>query len=273
MGGASFQCLMWRRKKRVAAILCHKSLCFVPEKVHEDKKGRHVLVVRTIGNVNITILNLYAPNEEDPGFFKEIATLLAENAKGIIIVGGDFNCVVNQRIDKQPPVLGPQTRKAKALCNMIEELGLTDIWRLQHPRDMDFTFFSKVHKSYSRIDLFCVSKQDAHKVTDCHIEPTTISDHGPVVMSIKLEEEKYYRYWRLNVSLLNNPEVVQSIREELNNYLEHNDNGEVSVSTVWEAAKAVLRGKIIALSSRLKKEREKKQLDLETCIRELERDT
>lgn len=86
--GQVFSASCGGEKKRGVAILCHKSLCFVPEKVHEDKKGRHVLVVGTIGNVNVTILNLYAPNEEDPGFFKEIATLLAENAKGIIIVGG-----------------------------------------------------------------------------------------------------------------------------------------------------------------------------------------
>ncbi len=103
--------------------------------------------------------------------------------------------------------------------------------------------FSKVHDSYSRLYLFCVLKQDAHKVTDCHTESITISDPGPVVMSINLETEKHFKLWRLTVSLLNYPNVVQNIREELNSYLKHNDNGEVSLSTLGEAAKVVLRGK------------------------------
>lgn len=107
-------------------------------------------------------LNLYAPNEEDPGLYKEIAAPLAGNAKGAIIIGGDFNCVVNQKIDRRPSEQGPKTRKAKALYNMMEELGLVDIWHLKHPRDRDFMFFSKVHNTYSRIDCFYVSKPDVH---------------------------------------------------------------------------------------------------------------
>lgn len=47
--------------------------------------------------------------------------------------------------------------------------------------------------------------------------------------------------------------MVQNIREEFKNYLDQNDNGEVLLSTLWETAKVVLRGKIIALSSMLKR--------------------
>ncbi len=56
-------------KERGVAILCHRSPDLVPDKVYEDKEGQHVMVVGTIGNTNITILNLYPPNEDDPGVF------------------------------------------------------------------------------------------------------------------------------------------------------------------------------------------------------------
>ncbi len=85
-------------------------------------------------------------------------------------------------------------------------------------------------------------------------------------MTIVTDSDKHPKQWRLNVSLLNNPEVVQEIREHLKNYLNQNDNGEVSTSTLLEAAKVVLRGKITAISSKLKKE-QKKQLDLERDIK------
>jgi len=202
----------------------------------------------------MSFLNIYAPNEDDPNFFKEITTtLLSTHAEGLIIVGGDFNCVLNQKLDKHPFEQGPILQKTKVLRNMIEELGMVDIWRQKHTKERDYTFFSKVHKSYSRIDFFCVLKRDAYKVIDCHIEPITISDHGPVVMSIHLENEKQPKQWRMNVSLLNHPEIIQSIKNDWKECMEHNDNGEVSVSILWEAAKAVLRGRLIALSSKIKK--------------------
>ena len=72
------------------------------------------------------------------------------------------------------------------------------------------------------------------------------------------------------MSLLNNLEVVQDIKNEFKNFLDINDNNEVSPSTLWDTAKAVLRGKIISLSSKLKKEREKDQRLLEEQIKKLE---
>lgn len=67
---------------------------------------------------------------------------------------------------------------------MLDELGLVDIWRVKNPKTRDYTHFSRVHKSHSRIDYFCISKQEAHRVDECHIEPQTLSDHGSVVMSL-----------------------------------------------------------------------------------------
>lgn len=94
-----------------------------------------------------------------------------------------------------------------------------------------------------------------------------ISVHGPVILSLRLSPEKPAKHWRLNVSLLKNPEKVQNIKDVLKNFLEHNDNDEVSVSTLWDAAKAVLRGKIIALSSKLKKECERVQSELKESLK------
>ena len=39
--------------------------------------------------------------------------------------------------------------------------------------------------------------------------------------------------------------------KELETYLEHNDNGEVSPAILWDAANSFLRGKIIAKCARL----------------------
>ena len=49
---------------------------------------------------------------------------------------------------------GIQCPKTKTLNNFMSELSLTDPWRAKHPKGKDFSFFSNVHNSYSRIDFF-----------------------------------------------------------------------------------------------------------------------
>ena len=47
--------------------------------------------------------------------------------------------------------------------------------------------------------------------------------------------------------LLNNQEITEEVKEEIKKYLETNDNENRTIQNLWEAAKAVLRGKFIAI--------------------------
>ena len=57
--------------------------------------------------------------------------------------------------------------------------------------------------------------------------------------------------WRLNNTFLNNQQVAEEIKREIKKFLETNDN-EKTTQNLWDAAKAVLRGKFIAIQSYLK---------------------
>uniref|UniRef100_A0A8C3WD81 Uncharacterized protein n=1 Tax=Catagonus wagneri TaxID=51154 RepID=A0A8C3WD81_9CETA len=52
--------------------------------------------------------------------------------------------------------------------------------------------------------------------------------------------------WRLNNMLLNNQWITEEIKEEIKKYLGANDNKDTTLQNLWDAAKAVLRGKLIA---------------------------
>ena len=52
---------------------------------------------------------------------------------------------------------------------------------------------------------------------------------------------------RLNNMLLNNQWITEEIKEEIKKYLEANDNKDMTFQNLWDAAKAVLRGKFIAI--------------------------
>ena len=61
--------------------------------------------------------------------------------------------------------------------------------------------------------------------------------------------------WRLNNTLLNNQEITEEIKEEIKKYLATNDNENTMTLNLWDTAKAVLRGKFIAIRSYLKKQK------------------
>ena len=59
---------------------------------------------------------------------------------------------------------------------------------------------------------------------------------------------------------LNNQQVSREIKREVRKFLETNDNENMTTQNLWNAAKAVLRGKFIAMQSYLKKQG-KRQID------------
>ena len=44
------------------------------------------------------------------------------------------------------------SKKTQALNDTMDQLDLTDIYRAFHPKTMNFTYFSSVHRTFSRID-------------------------------------------------------------------------------------------------------------------------
>ena len=55
--------------------------------------------------------------------------------------------------------------------------------------------------------------------------------------------------WRLN-----NQWITKEIKAEIKKYLEVDDNKDTTLQNLWDAAKAVLRGKFIAIQAHLRKQ-------------------
>jgi hypothetical protein len=177
---------------------------------------------------------------------------------------------LSNRIDKNPPSYATPSGASRILKQTTEDLGLIDAWRHIHPRDWDYTFYLNPHSSFSRIDYFFVTKNDSYRVLDCKIHNITLSDHAPVSLIWDLGRRCNPSLWRLNVSLLNDKAFKDHIKAELAQYLHFDDTGETSPVILWEAAKVVLRGKIISFGSAKKTLREAKRKELEEQIKQLE---
>ena len=72
--------------------------------------------------------------------------------------------------------------------------------------------------------------------------------------------------------LLNNQEITEEIKEEIKKYLETNDNEKTTIQNLWDAAKAVLRGKFIAIQAYLKKQEKSLVNNLTLHLKELEKE-
>ena len=82
------------------------------------------------------------------------------------------------------------------------------------------------------------------------------SDHNAMKLDINYKKEtvKNSNIWRLNNTFLNNQPVTEEIKREIEKFLETNDNENTTTQNLWDAAKAVLREKFIAIQSYLKKQ-------------------
>ncbi len=152
----------------------------------------------------------------------------------------------------------------------MEDCGLGDSWRLNHPTDREYTHFSKVHCTYSRIDFFLTNNSLNSDISETQIHPNTISDHA--LVSVKLPTKiipSIPTRWRFNTSLLEDQEFDSYFKREWAFFMEMNDSPNTSATLLWQTGKAVLRGKIISYSSYKKRKNTELQSEMEKKIKEL----
>ena len=78
--------------------------------------------------------------------------------------------------------------------------------------------------------------------------------------------------WRLNNTLLNNQDTTEEIKEEIKKYWETNDNENRTIQNLWDAAKAVLRAKFIAIQAYLEKQEKSQINNLTLHLKKLEKE-
>ena len=88
------------------------------------------------------------------------------------------------------------------------------------------------------------------------IIPSIFSDHNAVRLDLDYRRKtiKNSNIWRLNNTLLNNQQITEEIKKEIQICIEMNENEKLTTQNLWDTVKAVLRGKFIAIQAYLKKE-------------------
>jgi hypothetical protein len=139
------------------------------------------------------------------------------------VIVGDLNTPLSpidrsskQKIDKE----------ILELNHTIDQMDLADFYRIVHPTYAQYTFFSAAHGTFSKIDHILGHKAILSKYKKIEIILCMISNHNALKLELndKNSSRKYANNWKLNNTLLNDPWVINEIKEEIKRFLEVNKN-------------------------------------------------
>ena len=81
----------WRAKKVGVAILVSDKTDFKPTKIKRDKEGHYIIIKGSMQQVELTILNIYAPSKGTPRYIKQVLNDLQRDLDSHAIIVGHFN--------------------------------------------------------------------------------------------------------------------------------------------------------------------------------------
>ena len=157
----------------------------------------------TLHQEDISIINIYAPNIGAPKYIKQLLTKLKGDINNNMIIVEDLNTPLTSmdRSSRQKV-----NKEIVDLNEKLDEMDLVDIYRAIHPKTADYTFFSSVHGTLSRIDHMLGNKASLNKFKKIEIITSIFSDHNAMKLEInhKKKTGRVTKMWRLNNMLLNN---------------------------------------------------------------------
>ena len=108
-------------------------------------------------------------------------------------------------------------KETQALNDTLNK-NLIDIYRTLHPKTTEHTFFSSAHGTFPKIDHIVGHKASLGKFKKSEIISSIFSDHNAIRLDIKYRKKtvKTKHTWRLNNTILNNQEITEEIKGEIN---------------------------------------------------------
>ena len=255
---------------RGAGILIKSSCQHIVHNLIPDPGGRFVIMDVSFGDFRVTLVNLYGPNSDSPEFFKNIIEIVDTIINDKIIIGADFNCIINNNMDKQGGKPAHSNKQAQeVILNWIEDYALIDIWRNLKPNKKVYTWSRK--KPFSilcRLDFFLISEGLTNFVKSAKIKTGIKSDHSLIDLIIETTFSKRGPgFWKFNNSYLQDPEYIILIKKTIKETV--NDNFDTDPCLLWDTIKCMIWGASIKYGSRKARERNKEIFNLEEQISEI----
>ena len=270
---------------RGVAILIRNNFEYKVLNCNKDSDGNYLHLKLQLDTMSLNLITIYGPNSDNPHFFQNIQDILEQNNADYSIVCGDFNVVLNPKLDTYNYLHMNNPKAHIAVKNMIDREDLIDIFRQNFPLTRRYTWRKRNPIKQAHLDYFLISSQMSNIIKSCSIKAGYRSDHS--IIELEIIMNKFIRgkgLWKFNNSLLKDKEyltlVNKIIAEEIikyaipvynNEFIANYCNyGYITLTIDWDIFLELLimciRGETIKFSSILKK----KNLKEEELIKDIE---
>ena len=144
------------------------------------------MIQGSIQQEEITIVNIYAHNIGTPQYIRQILTDIKGETDINTIIVGDFNTPLTPMDRSSKQKINKETQ---ILSDTLDEMDLIDIFRTFHPNAEEYTFFSSVHGTFSRIDHILGHKSNLSKCKKIEIISSISFDHNAMRLDINYKRE------------------------------------------------------------------------------------
>ena len=225
---------------RGVAVLINSRLECSVKGTRSDNEGRVLNVLLDLEDHTINIVNVCAPSSGTQRriFFSNLEKFISSDYDNLI--GGDFNCIMNTRLNKLGGDPNPRQTAVFVLNTFNARYDLCDVWTGRNLSDNSFI--------RTRLDFFLIT-------TSAEIKPYAHSDHDCI--SLAFDFDKIQRgpgFWHFNNELLTDALFEEEIeqfwagwQEEFQNFpnpLKWWDTAKHNFKTI-AIRRAKIRGKLL----------------------------
>ena len=146
------------------------------------------MIKGSIQEEDIKIINIYAPNIGVSQYIRQMLTAVKGEIDNNTKIVGHFNASLTLVARSSKQKINKETQ---TLNDTIDQIGLIDIYRTFLPKTADYTFFSSVHRTLSRIHHILGHKSSLSKFKKIEIISSIFSDHNAMRLEINYKEKKH----------------------------------------------------------------------------------
>ena len=147
----------------------------ISKKTFSDPAGRFIICDLKTNGRCLTLANVYAPNEDNANFFNSFFGRLLDFDREDMIIGGDFNLVLDIGKDKKGGLARTHQNSLDVINAFCENEDLVDVCAR-------FTWRQKRPEVHCRLDFFLVNQSILFNTNKVDILTGYKTDHSMITL-------------------------------------------------------------------------------------------
>ena len=144
----------------------------------KDEDGNMLQLLIDCVSFKLNLINIYAPNKDDPEFFNRLMPLLQNDRADFVMICGDYNLILDPVMDchNYSNINNPKARSK--IIEMMGDFDLIDSFRYSNPNVRRFSWRRKKPIKQARLDYILASNTMMDIIDSSIIKPSYRPDHS-----------------------------------------------------------------------------------------------